>query len=62
MGCLVWILALICLFAWRAKRLGSWAPLLVAGIELGVLYYHGTTEWGWSIALPREECGLDRIV
>ena len=58
---LVWILALICLFAWRAKRLGSWAPLLVAGIELGVLYYHGTTEWGWSIALPQKSVVLTKL-
>ncbi len=58
---LAWILALICLVAWRAKRLGSWAPLLVAGIELGVLYYHGTTEWGWSIALPQKSVVLTKL-
>jgi hypothetical protein len=58
---LAWILALICILVWRARRVGSWVPLVVAGIELGLLYYHGTTEWGWSIALPKESAVLTKL-
>jgi hypothetical protein len=60
-ACLAWILALICVLGWRARRVGSWAPVVLAGIELGLLYYHGTTEWGWSIALPQESVVLTEL-
>ena len=33
----------------------------MAGIELGVLYYHGTTQWGWSIALPQKSVVLTKL-
>jgi hypothetical protein len=49
---LAWSIALAVVLAWRAGRLGSWAPLAVASVELAVLYYAGTTQWGWSVAIP----------
>jgi hypothetical protein len=49
---LAWTIALATLLLWRSGRLGSWAPLAAAAFELGILYYAGTTQWGWSIAVP----------
>jgi hypothetical protein len=49
---LAWFSALVTLFAWRRGRLGSWGLLVVAAVELGALFYHGTTEWGTAITLP----------
>src|SRR5262249_43300666 len=48
---LAWAIALPVVLAWRSERLGSWAPLIATGVELGILYYTGTTGWDWSIAL-----------
>jgi hypothetical protein len=56
-----WLAALLIVLAWRARRLGSWAPLLGAAIELGILFHLGTTEWGWSIALPRSSPVLTEL-
>jgi hypothetical protein len=49
---LAWSAALTIVLAWRSNRLDSAAVLIAAAVELGVLYYAGTTEWGWSIAIP----------
>ena len=57
---LAWSAALAILAAWRAGRLGSSAVLLAAAAELGILYYAGTTQWGWSIAIPGAEPGPRR--
>lgn len=47
-----WSVAVILIAAWRSGRMRHWVPLGAAAIELGILYYTGTTQWGWSIALP----------
>jgi hypothetical protein len=60
-GGLAWILALICVLAWRAQRIPSAAVLIVAAIELGLLYYHSTTDWGWSITLPKDSVILTKL-
>ncbi len=49
---LAWFCSLAAIFAWRRGRLGPWAPMVVATVELGILFYHGTTEWGAAIELP----------
>jgi len=51
---LAWSVALAIVLAWRSTRVGSWAPLAATAVELGILYYAGTTQWGWSIAIPGE--------
>ncbi len=45
---LTWILALAAIIAWRQKRVGAWAPLGVATVELAVLFFVGPVVWVWS--------------
>jgi len=57
----VWIISLAAIALWRRGRLVSLGPFLVAAVELGVLYYMGTTVWGWSIHLPADSVVLSRL-
>ncbi len=47
-----WIVGLGCVLAWRAGKVGGWAPLLLAGLELTSLYFNATVRWGRAIDLP----------
>ena len=58
---LAWTIAVAFVLAWRSERLGPWAPLMAAAIELGILYYTGTTQWGWSIAIPAQSPVLSEL-
>jgi hypothetical protein len=49
---LTWAVALGVVMAWRHGRIAPWVLTLAAAVELGVLFHAGTTQWGWSIALP----------
>ncbi len=60
-GALAWLVALLVILAWRIARLGSWAPLVAASIELGILFHLGTTQWGWSIRLPDQSPVLSEL-
>jgi hypothetical protein len=59
---LAWFIALIAVLAWRLQKLPSWAPMLVLGIELGILFYASTTQWGWAIVLPPQSPVLTEFV
>ena len=48
----LWVLGLLAIVAWRRKRIGPWAPLLLTSLELGVLLFVGPTSWRSSIRLP----------
>jgi Bacterial membrane protein YfhO len=53
-GALAWLVAIAVVLAWRYRRLPSWAPLCAVSVELGILFYLGTTQWGWAVSLPAE--------
>ena len=58
---LAWSCALVVLLAWRSRRVGPWALLVVAAVELGALFYHGTTDWGWAVKLPGQSRVLTEL-
>jgi hypothetical protein len=58
---LAWSVALAVVLAWRAGKIGYWAPLGAVAVELGILYYAGTTQWGWSIAIPAQSPVLTEL-
>ena len=49
------------MLAWRSGRLGLVGALGAAAVELGILYYAGTTQWGWSIAIPGQSPVLTEL-
>jgi hypothetical protein len=59
---LAWLIALATVVAWRIQRVPSWVPLFATGIELGILFYMGTTQWGWAVALPSQSPILSELV
>ena len=56
-----WLVSLLALLAWAKGRLGPWAPLIVSAVELGILFYHGTTQWGWAVTLPGQSRVLTEL-
>jgi hypothetical protein len=61
-GAIAWAAAIVAVLAWRYRRLPAWAPLAATGIELGVLFYLGTTQWGWAITLPSQSPILSELM
>jgi len=59
---LAWFAAGLIVFCWRSRRLGAWAPPAAAAVELGILFYLGTTQWGWAIALPGQSTVLGELL
>jgi hypothetical protein len=57
-----WFCSLVTLFAWRRGRLGAWALLVLAAVELGALFYHATTEWGAAIDLPGQSGVITELI
>jgi hypothetical protein len=41
-----WLLAIVAIVAWRTARLGSWAPVGLASLELSALLFVGPIVWG----------------
>jgi len=52
LAAIAWGSGFIALVAWRLRLVGPAVPFLLAATELGILYYQGTTAWGWSVDLP----------
>lgn len=61
-GAVAWGVALAAVVAWRMGRLGPWGPFAAAAVELGLLYYHSPTPWGWSVPLPQGSPALRRLM
>jgi len=59
---LAWSFGLVSLLAWRIGRIGAWWLLVVSAIELALLFYHGTTDWGPAIELPEQSRVLTELV
>jgi hypothetical protein len=59
---LAWGIALAVVLLWRSGRLGAWAPIAAASVELGILFYLGTTHWGRPIVLPAASPILAELV
>ena len=52
MAAVGWVVGLLAVVSWRAGRTrGVWLVTLAA-VELGLLYYDGTTRWGRAAPLP----------
>jgi hypothetical protein len=58
---MAWLLAVAAIVAWRLKVLPSWAPVGVAVVELGVLFFLGPVNWVRTIRLPDESPVLQRL-
>ncbi len=58
---LAWLLGVAAIIAWRQNRLGSWAPMLVAVVELSGLFFFGPVWWRWEIRLPEASPVLSRL-
>ncbi len=59
---LAWSCSLAAVHAWRTGRIGAWSLLVVTSVELGALFYNGTTEWGRAIALPGHSSVLAELL
>jgi hypothetical protein len=58
---LAWALGLVTVVAWRLGRVGSWAPVALAAVELAVLFFVGPAEWAWDARLPGSSPVLRRL-
>ena len=58
---IIWALALAAIIAWRRNRVGGWAPVAVALLELGGLFYLGPIRWDWGLRLPEASPLLLRL-
>jgi hypothetical protein len=58
---LPWFVASVIIVGWRVRRLGDWALPAATAAELGILFYLGTTQWGWSIAIPGQSPVLQEL-
>ncbi len=58
---LAWALGLAAIVAWRRGRVGAWAPVALAGLELGVLFFAGPTWWCWEVRLSESSTVLRRL-
>ncbi len=59
---LAWVLGLAAIVAWRLGRIGTWAPVALAAVELSVLFFAGPVWWVWDARLPDSSPVLRRLV
>jgi hypothetical protein len=59
---LAWALGLAATVAWRLGRVGAWAPVALAAVELAVLFFVGPSWWAWDARLPGSSPVLRRLV
>ena len=60
-GTLAWGCSLAALLAWRSGRVGPWGLVVVVAVELGILFYSGTTQWGAAVPLPGQSPVLTEL-
>jgi hypothetical protein len=53
-GFACWVLGLGVLLAWRSGRVAAWVPVLLAALELSVLYYMGPQAWSHASLTPAQ--------
>jgi hypothetical protein len=58
---LAWALGLSAIVAWRLGRVGTWAAVALAAVELSVLFFVGPVEWDWSVRLSESSPALRRL-
>ncbi len=58
---LAWSVGVGVVILWKARRVGPWLLVGATAVELGGLYYQGTTQWGWAIPLPESSPTLDQL-
>jgi hypothetical protein len=61
-GAVSWLIAVTAVLAWRTRRLPSWVIVIIAGLELGILFYNGATLWGWAVPLPAQSPVMTEIL
>ena len=61
LAAITWAVSVAAILLWRAQKLGPAALFVLTAVELGILYYHGTTEWARSIDLPDRSPVLRRL-
>jgi hypothetical protein len=58
---LAWSVAWVIVWVWQSSGLVSWPVLVATALELGCLYYAGTTQWGWAVAVPGQSAALREL-
>ncbi|WP_165073500.1 hypothetical protein [Paludisphaera rhizosphaerae] len=57
----VWLVAAILAAVWIRGRLAPQILLIATALELGVLYYTSTTDWGWAVPVPESSPIMTRL-
>ena len=60
-GAGAWPVGVAAVLTWRSRRFPSWIALAITSVELGLLFYTGTTQWGWAVALPSQSPVLSEL-
>lgn len=58
----VWVVSLAVLAFWRLGYAKAYWPFVLAALELGYLFHHGATPWGWGFRLPEDSPAMARLL